>query len=55
MTSACGCCVAEAKVTMGFQARYALPGKHRDALVMLGNAVCPSLVANLLTEINTEH
>jgi DNA (cytosine-5)-methyltransferase 1 len=28
-------CVPEAKVAMGFPARYALPGKHRDALFML--------------------
>jgi len=42
-------------VAMGFPARYALPGKHRDALFMLGNAVCPSVVANLLTEINAKH
>jgi DNA (cytosine-5)-methyltransferase 1 len=45
-------CVAEAKVAMGFPARYALPGKHRDALFMLGNAVCPPVLADLLTEIN---
>jgi DNA (cytosine-5)-methyltransferase 1 len=45
--------VAEAKLAMGFPARYALPGSHRDALFMLGNAVCPPVVADLLTSIRS--
>jgi len=48
-------CDAEATVAMGFPARYALPGKHRDDLFMLGNAVCPPVVADLLTEMNAKH
>lgn len=43
--------VPEAKAAMGFPARYALPGSHKEALFMLGNAVCPPVAADLLTAI----
>lgn len=43
--------VPEAKAAMGFPARYALPGTHREALFMLGNAVCPPVAADLLAAI----
>jgi len=43
--------VPEAKAAMGFRASYVLPDAHRDALFMLGNAVCPPVAADILTAI----
>jgi DNA (cytosine-5)-methyltransferase 1 len=44
--------VPEAKAAMGFPAQYVLPGGHREAMFMLGNAVCPPVAADLLTAIS---
>ncbi len=43
--------VPEAKAAMGFAPDYILPSAHKDALFMLGNAVCPPVAADLLTAI----
>lgn len=43
--------VPEAKAAMGFPARYTLPETHKDALFMLGNAVCPPVAADILAAI----
>lgn len=41
----------ECRAAMGFPAGYRLPDRHRDAVHMLGNAVCPPVAADLLTAI----
>lgn len=43
--------VSEAKAAMGFPADYRLPAVQKDALFMLGNAVCPPVPADFLTAI----
>ncbi|OAH97330.1 DNA methyltransferase [Methylomonas methanica] len=43
--------VPEAKAAMGFPAAYRLPALQKDALCMLGNAVCPPVSADFLTAI----
>lgn len=43
--------VPEAKAAMGFRADYVLPEGHKDALFMLGNAVCPPVPADMLAAI----
>ncbi|WP_043767543.1 DNA cytosine methyltransferase [Algiphilus aromaticivorans] len=43
----------EYRDAMGFPSTYRLPAKHRDATQMLGNAVCPPVVTDLLTEIRS--
>lgn len=43
--------VPEAKTAMGFPSDYRLPSVQKDALVMLGNAVCPSVSADILTAV----
>lgn len=40
--------VPEAIQVMGFPQSYVLPQVHRDAMHLLGNAVCPPVVADLL-------
>ncbi|WP_421717469.1 DNA cytosine methyltransferase [Algiphilus sp.] len=42
---------SESRDAMGFAADYRLPANHRDATKMLGNAVCPPVVTDLLTEV----
>jgi len=43
--------VSEVKQAMGFRADYVLPDCHKDALTMLGNAVCPPVSADILMAI----
>ena len=43
--------VPEIKAAMGFPTGYALPPTKKEALHMLGNAVCPQVAADLLTAI----
>lgn len=43
--------VPEAKAAMGFPTHYTLPKTHKDALFMLGNAVCPPVAADILAAI----
>lgn len=42
---------AEARAAMGFQSSYRLPSARRPAINLLGNAVCPPVVADILDEI----
>lgn len=41
----------EYRAAMGFPADYRLPARHRDAVHLLGNAVCPPAAADIITEI----
>jgi DNA (cytosine-5)-methyltransferase 1 len=41
----------EARDAMGFPSDYQLPKNHKDALHMLGNAVCPPVAADVLTAL----
>ncbi|WP_425401234.1 DNA cytosine methyltransferase [Algiphilus sp.] len=43
----------ESRDAMGFPSDYRLPERHRDAMQMLGNAVCPPVARDLLTEIRS--
>jgi DNA (cytosine-5)-methyltransferase 1 len=43
--------VSEAKAAMGFRSTYQLPDVHKDAMMMLGNAVVPTVASDLLAEI----
>lgn len=43
--------VAEARRAMGFRASYQLPERARDAMHMLGNAVCPPVVRDCITAL----
>lgn len=43
--------VAEARRAMGFRASYRLPERARDAMHMLGNAVCPPVVRDCITAL----
>jgi DNA (cytosine-5)-methyltransferase 1 len=43
--------VPEAKAAMGFAKNYVLPETHKEALFMLGNAVCPPVAKDLLLAI----
>lgn len=43
--------VAENKAAMGFRADYVLPGDHKSAVHMLGNAVCPVVACDVITAI----
>lgn len=43
--------VPEVKGAMGFQPSYVLPKVHRDAMHLLGNAVCPVVASDFLTEL----
>ena len=36
---------------MGFPVSYVLPDSHKEAMFMLGNAVCPPVAADLLAAI----
>ena len=41
----------EYRAAMGFPADYRLPDRHRDAVHLLGNAVCPPVAADIITAI----
>ncbi len=41
----------EARAAMGFPSDYQLPKNHKDALHMLGNAVCPPVAADVLAAL----
>lgn len=43
--------VPEARAAMGFPATYRLPDRAKDAMHMLGNAVCPPMVADVLSAL----
>ena len=43
--------VSEAKKAMGFTDDYILPHGHRDAMFMLGNAVCPPVATDLIAAV----
>lgn len=42
---------AECRAAMGFPADYRLPTAHRDAVHLLGNAVCPPVAADIIGAI----
>lgn len=41
----------EARAAMGFPVDYVLPARHKDALHMLGNAVCPPVACDVLVAL----
>ena len=41
----------EVRTAMGFRDDYQLPDSHQDAMMMLGNAVCPPVAADILRAI----
>ena len=41
----------ECRAAMGFPDDYRLPGQHREAVHLLGNAVCPPVAADLIHAI----
>jgi DNA (cytosine-5)-methyltransferase 1 len=41
----------ESRAAMGFPAGYLLPERHKDALHMLGNAVCPPVARDVINAI----
>jgi DNA (cytosine-5)-methyltransferase 1 len=43
--------IAEYRTAMGFPESYWLPANHRTALHLLGNAVCPPLASEILTQV----
>lgn len=43
--------VTEARRAMGFPETYVLPGDHRQAMHMLGNAVCPPVARDIIQAI----
>lgn len=43
--------VSECRSAMGFADSYQLPARQKDAMHMLGNAVCPPVAADLITEL----
>lgn len=43
--------ITEYRRAMGFPADYRLPENHANALKMLGNAVCPPVVTDIINEI----
>ena len=44
----------EARAAMGFPADYLLPENHKDALHMLGNAVCPPVAADVINALKAQ-
>ncbi|MDH3981266.1 MAG: DNA cytosine methyltransferase [Kiritimatiellaceae bacterium] len=42
---------SECRAAMGFDADYKLPDKHKDAVFMLGNAVCPQQAADFIEKL----
>lgn len=47
--------VSEARRAMGFPDDYILPETHCDAMMMLGNAVCPPVAAEILRAVRAQH
>ena len=45
--------IAEYRVAMGFPADYWLPSDHKIALHLLGNAVCPPVAAEILSQLKS--
>lgn len=45
--------VDECRAAMGFRKDYRLPERQRDAVHMLGNAVCPPVVRDLITALKS--
>lgn len=43
--------VQEARAAMGFPSTYVLPGSRREAMHMLGNAVCPPVARDIINAI----
>lgn len=43
--------VSECRRAMGFSDTYQLPARQKDAMNMLGNAVCPPVAADLIREL----
>jgi DNA (cytosine-5)-methyltransferase 1 len=43
--------VDEAKIAMGFPARYVMPSQHAVGLELLGNAVCPPVAQEIIQQI----
>ncbi|WP_431276222.1 DNA cytosine methyltransferase [Variovorax ureilyticus] len=43
--------VSECRGAMGFPADYQLPARQKDAMHMLGNAVCPPVARDLIAEL----
>ncbi len=43
--------IPEAKLAMGFTPEYKLPSTHKDAMFMLGNAVCPPQARDILVAL----
>lgn len=43
--------VDECRQAMGFPASYRLPARNRDAMHMLGNAVCPPVARDIITAL----
>jgi DNA (cytosine-5)-methyltransferase 1 len=43
--------VAECRRAMGFRSTYRLPDRAKDAMHMLGNAVCPPVAATVITAL----
>jgi DNA (cytosine-5)-methyltransferase 1 len=43
--------VAECRRAMGFRSTYQLPDRAKDAMHMLGNAVCPPVAATVITAL----
>lgn len=43
--------VPEARRAMGFRASYRLPARQKDAMHMLGNAVCPPVARDVITAL----
>lgn len=41
----------ECRAAMGFPADYCLPSTHKEAVHLLGNAVCPPVAADLITAL----
>jgi len=43
--------VDESRAAMGFPSTYQLPSNKRDAMQMLGNAVCPPKARAIITAL----
>ncbi|MEE1653774.1 MULTISPECIES: DNA cytosine methyltransferase [Brachymonas] len=41
----------ECRAAMGFPVDYKLPAQHREAVHLLGNAVCPPVAATIIREM----
>ena len=45
--------VSECRAAMGFPADYRLPAQHKDAVHLLGNAVCPPVARDVINALRT--